>query len=100
MATCIITEFNTIASGAPGYMAQLAMEPAVTTQTVTYTTATQSSAFNALTRLVKLHPSANCRVVFGTNPTAVATSEFLIANTDHWRGVFPGHKVSVYDGSS
>lgn len=97
MATMRITEYAGIGlNGA----AQIAMEPAVGSQNVTFTTAAQSAAFAPQTNFVKLHPDANCHVVFGSDPTAVAASEFLLANMDHWRGVKPGHKVSVYDGSS
>jgi len=97
MATLDISEFTGLALNGNSPFVQ---EPAVANSTVTFTTATQSSAFTDRTSIVKLVPSADCRIVFGDNPTAVATSEFLAANQEVWRGVRPGQKLSVYDGSS
>lgn len=101
MATLYITEFDSIAVGMPGQAAQIAKEPSVTSQKVTFSTAAASSAFGANTRLIRLVPSAACYIVFGDDPTADANDEYLgTANIEYWRGVQPGQKVSVYDGSS
>jgi len=101
MATLSISEYAVMAVGADGHQyAPMALEPALADQETTFTTAAQSTAFNAKTRFVRLVASANCRVVFGSNPTALAASQRLVADVEYWRGVIPGHKVSVYDGSS
>ena len=103
MATCRITEFNTLGSGTSGDFAQIPQEPAQAHQVVTYTTATASTAFHANTRMVKLYPSADCYVLFSVAGTAATAShELLKATTDHWRAVPAGQsfKVSVYDGTS
>ncbi len=100
MANIFVTEYNSIQLGMPGYAAPIPLEPAVANQNVSFTTATQSVAFNASTRFVRLFSTANCHVVFGANPTATAAKQKLIAEVEYWRGVVPGQKVSVYDGSS
>ena len=78
------------------------LEPAVTTQKITFTTATQSAALNAQTRFVRLHADANCHVAFGANPTATASSARLASGTTEFFGVGEGQglKLSVYDGTS
>lgn len=100
MATMKITEFRAVAMNG---QVPIAQEPALAHQSVTYTTATASSAFDKNTTYVKLYPSADCYVRFSTAGSAATTSyEFLKGTTDHWRGVPEGddYKVSVYDGSS
>lgn len=99
MATLWVTEYADI-SAMGGGPAQAGKEPAVADQSVTFTTATQSAAFTAKTRLVRLYSSVACHVLFGADPTATAAKQKLAADTEYWRGVTPGQKVSVYDGSS
>ena len=100
MAKLSITEYATMqAHEGVGRPPDLALEPG-TDQEVTFTTATQSNAFAATTQFVRLVADANCRVKFGSNPTAVAASQRLVADTEYWRAVEPAHKVSVYDGTS
>ncbi len=70
-------------------------EPAITDQAVTFTTTTQSAAFNAATHAVLLLCDAACSISFGTNPTAAATNFKLPANTFISFGVVPGQKVAV-----
>jgi len=99
MATAYITEYN-YAGVQQGNVVPVAEEPALADQTVTFTTATQSAAFNAKTSFVRIIADADCHLKFGTDPTAVATDQFIPANVEQWRGVTAGHKVSVYDGTS
>lgn len=97
MATLYVSEFSNL--GLNGN-APFVQEPAIANSAVTFTSATQSAVFGERTTIVKLVPSDDCRVAFGANPTAVASSEFLAADQEVWRGVQPGHRLSVYDGSS
>lgn len=99
MATLWITEYVDQAGGRP-LAIPIPLEPAAVDQTVTFTTATQSSAFGTNTKIVRLVSSADCNVLFGSNPTATAAKQKLLAGVEYWRGVQPGMKVSVYDGSS
>ncbi len=81
-------------------VAQAVKEPAIAEQAVTFTTATQSSAFNAATKIVRVAADAQCYIAFGANPTATANSKLLPSFGVEYFGVTPGDKVSVYDGTS
>ena len=94
MATAYITEYSNIGIQ-QGNSIPVAVEPAVADQTVTFTTATQSSAFNAATAFIRLTADAECHVKFGSNPTATTSMQQVQADTEIWRMVTPGHKVSL-----
>lgn len=102
MATLIITEYQHpgVRQDDGNRVGNLALEPAIAEQSVSFTTATQSSAFNDATRVVRLQADAACNVKFGSNPTATASHQPLSAGVEYWRAVKSGDKVSVYDGSS
>lgn len=78
----------------------VALEPAVADQAVTFSTAAQSAVFQGATKVVRLVADADCHVLFGEDPAANATHQKLIAGGEYWRAVKPGHRLSVYDGSS
>ena len=99
MATINVFEYKMLGHG-QGNRAQLAQEPPVTSQTVTYTTSTASSAFNADTTIILMQPTVDCYVAFGVSPTATTSTRKLIADQDYWIGVNPKEKVAVYDGTS
>jgi hypothetical protein len=99
MATAYITEYNSIGVQ-QGVAVPVAQEPAVANQAVTFTTAVQSSAFNAATKFIRFIADADCHLLFGENPTATASHQLITADTEIWRMVTPGQKVSVYDGTS
>ena len=103
-ATCKISEYVVIVTDPEGRWVPVAEEPALTTQTVTYTTSTQSAAFNASprTRFVRIVCDAKAHLVFGTNPTATANSPYVAADTPEYFGLALGGtwKVAFYDGSS
>lgn len=100
MATAYITEYARLSGDADGHFLQIPEEPAVAVQTVTYTTATSSAAFNNSTKYIKINLPTGGRILFGTAPTAVAGSTYCIADKDYYFGVIPGQKVSCYDGTS
>jgi hypothetical protein len=73
MAQLCVTEFAEMQIGPAGRHGQLPMQQPLASQGVANAGAnTQSSAFNAATRFVRLHTDTVCCVAFGTNPTAVA----------------------------
>jgi hypothetical protein len=80
MATLYVTEFN-------NWDANCAQEPAVTTQAFTFTTTTQSAAFNVKTRMVRLHTDAICSVIFGRNPSATTSSRRMVAGATEYFAV-------------
>ncbi len=91
MSALTITEYaNVLPNGIP-------VEPAVATQSVTFTTvSTQSAAFDAKTRFVRLSSDAACTITFGTNPTAVTlTANKLPASTPSFHYVGNGAVLKV-----
>lgn len=82
MATLWVTEYAYVSVG-HGAGAPMPMEPPEADATVTYTTATQSNAFTAKTKFVRLMASANCHVAFGANPTATAAKQRLTAGVEY-----------------
>ncbi len=101
-ATCKISEYRKMPEDDGGEITPVALEPAITTQTVTYTTSTQSTAFNNSTHFVRIVCDAKAHFSFATSPTATANSPYLPADTPEYFGVTPGGAIEVafYDGSS
>lgn len=100
MATLWISEYESIGN-AGGGIAQLAKEPSVTSQTITYTTSTAATtAFNDKTKFIRVIASADAYLAFGPAPTATATSLYLPSGTAEYFAVNSGEKVAAYDGTS
>lgn len=86
MATLYITEYA--APGRSGGLFPLAMEPANTIQTVSYTgTAGQSAAFKTNTTFVRIHTDGICSILFGTNPTATTSHSRMVAGQTEYFAV-------------
>lgn len=92
MATVFISEFSSLAkvSGAP-----IAMMPPIAEQTVAIGVETDSNAFNAATRYIRVQNDAICSIAVGLTPTASTTTMRLPADNVEYFGVQPGHKLSV-----
>jgi hypothetical protein len=99
MATLWVTEYGEPATPR-GVVLPIAKEPRVANQAVTFTTSTQSSAFNAETRYVRIVASVDCHLEFGSSPTATTSTQKLFQGQEAWRAVTPAHKVAAYDGVS
>lgn len=98
MATVYITEFARQGRDASGFQMVVADEPAIANQTVAITAGSvQSSAFNALTKFVRVNTDAVCSIEFGTNPTASSTTRRLAANSTEYFSVPLGasYKIAV-----
>jgi|DEB0MinimDraft_6_1074348.scaffolds.fasta_scaffold14114_6 hypothetical protein len=101
MANAYIREYARVAIVPGGGAIPVPMEPPVATQTVSFTTATQSAALNDATHYVLVTADAAHNMLGGDNPTASATVYPLFtADTERFFGVKPGTKLSFYDGSS
>jgi hypothetical protein len=88
MATLYITEYAGLALAQLGEVGQMPQEPPLAEQTVAIGVGSvQSSAFNAKTKLIRLHSDAVCSIEFGTNPTASATTARMAANQTEYHGV-------------
>lgn len=55
----------------------------------------QSSAFNAKTKMIRVHTDAICSIAIGSNPTATATKMRLAANQTEYFEVKPAYKIAV-----
>lgn len=100
MATLYITEYAALQStsyvGGSVITAQTPKEPSITTQFVTInSSSTQSAPFNPSTRFVRLHPDSVCSFAFGPNPTAVTTSNRMVAGQTEYFGVNNGDLVAI-----
>ena len=54
-----------------------------------------SNAFQAGTRVIRVHTDAICSVAIGNDPTATANTRRMAANTTEYFGVDGGQKIAV-----
>lgn len=87
MGILYITEYAGLMPSPVGGQGQIPMEPPLAEQVVTFTTHVESSAFNAKTRVVRLHTDAICSVSFGITPTATTSMQRMAANQTELKGV-------------
>jgi hypothetical protein len=96
MATLYIAEFERTASSPDGrFSAQIAEAAPVAEQAVTFSTTTQSAAFNVATRFVRIHTDAICSIAFGTNPTATTAKMRMVAGATEYFSVPRGESYKV-----
>lgn len=98
MAKVYITEYTKIGAGFGfGTGQALVQEPGHVIQTPVAIggASVQSAAFNADTRIIRVHTDAVCSIAFGTNPTATANSMRLAGNQTEYFAVRAGDKLAV-----
>lgn len=96
MAVLYISEYQEQVLDLAGRHVLAGKEPAIAEQHVAIgASSAASAAFNANTSFVRVHTDAICSILFGTSPTAVATSKRMAANTTEFFGVQPGASVKV-----
>ena len=95
MATAYISEYETM----PTVPAQIAPEPPIAAQTVTFTTTTQSVAFNAKTKYIGFSADAAFHLLVGANPTATTGKMRRPADDLYFCGVQPGDKIAFVTAS-
>ncbi len=95
MGILYVTEFQDLPTITLGHSGAMASQPAIAEQTVSYTTTTQSSAFNAKTRYVRLHTDSICSIEFGTNPSATTSTARMAANQTEYFAVPQGASYKV-----
>lgn len=95
MAKLWITEFDRIALDAGLAAPMMAQTPALTTQVVTYSTSTQSAAFGASTKFVRVVSDTNCHILFGSSPTATTSNMRIAADSAEYFGVVAGQKIAA-----
>lgn len=97
MATLYVTEYAEDGHGPSGSTRfAVAEAPGLAGQTITISgSSTQSAAFNANTRLIRVHTDAICSLAMGTNPTATTAMKRMAADQTEYWGVVPGDKIAV-----
>lgn len=98
MAKLYVTEYQDLPRDAKGIAIVAGNEEdgGGVDQVVDFTAgATQSAAFAADTKFVRLHTDAICSLAFGANPTATTSKKRMAANTTEYYGVRGGQKVSA-----
>jgi hypothetical protein len=93
MAKAYISEYSVVPVIA-GRAVPTGSEPAIAEQVVSFTTTTQSAAFNAKTVFIRVHVDSICSYEFGTNPTATTSTPRMAAGSTEFFGVIGGHKVA------
>lgn len=99
MATLWISEYATMALDSFGKPLPLSPEPPLAEQTVSFTTTTQSNAFNAQTRFIGVISSAACHVLVGSNPTATTSKKKIPADQLIYFAVRGGDKIAAVTAS-
>lgn len=91
-----ITEYGELAVTGRGSLVMAGQEPSTRNQQVQIAASSrQSEALSDVTRFVRLHADAACRVIVGANPTASSTSMRMGAGGTEYLGVTPGLKIAV-----
>lgn len=99
MATLYVSEFSRLANIA-GKLTGVALTAPVAEQTVAIDVgSTQSAAFNAATKVIRVHADAVCSISVGSDPTATASLMRLAQNQTEYFGVSPGHKIAAITNS-
>jgi hypothetical protein len=71
------------------------LQPILTQPVAVGASSTQSAAFTAYTKTVRLIANTDCYVAFGSNPTASTSSLFLPAGSIEYFRVQPGSQIAV-----
>lgn len=101
MANLYISEYSSIGKSS-GNTIQAPFEPPLAEQKISFTASTQSAALNAQTRVIRVHPDADCHIAIGSNPTATASNRRMIADQTEFLSIPQGSslKIAAYDGTS
>ena len=97
MPTLTISEFSGQATNERGGLSPVAMLPTLGSQAVTFAaTSVQSATLQTTTTLVRIATDANCRILTGVNPTALAGSSLpLAAGQSEYFAVAPGGTLKI-----
>jgi len=96
MPTLTISEFSGLATNERGGLSPIAALPATVNQVITIgASSAQSIALNASTTLIRVATDTACRILAGTNPTALATSLPLAAGQSEYFGVPAGGSLKI-----
>lgn len=95
MTKLYISEYSSLADGFGGSLPQIVGEPAIAVQVVDYSGGVASSAaFNARTRLIRIHTDAVCSVRFDGSAATTSYPRMAADQTEYF-GVGGGTTLSV-----
>jgi len=98
MGTVNVTQLRSIARELDGVVMPVAKTPVISSENVTSSgTSAQSAEFAASCSYVRIATDTTVRILFGDDPTALAASVRLLADTTEYFGVVAGQKVAVID---
>jgi hypothetical protein len=94
--TVYLSEYAVQCRDESGALVPVGNEPALAVQALTLGgESSQSQAFSAKTRFVRVLAEADCSVAFGANPTATTAKAKIPANVPEYFGVQPGQKMAL-----
>jgi len=100
-ATCTVTEFVRLPQDPGGNVLDLGTLPPVASQRVTYTTSTQSTAFNAVSNFIRIQCDAAAHFAVGANPTATVQDPRIPGGgVEYFFLSSRGVEIAFYDGTS
>ncbi len=101
MATLHISEYDKLAKDPMGHGVPVPQEPAIATQSVTFTTSAQSAVFNPKTRYIRIIADEKAHFLIDDSPVATASSPPIAADTSEFFGLSrTGLRIAAYDGTS
>ena len=92
-----VREYRHLAEDDNGRLIAAPLEPAAYVQSISV--GSESSAFGAGVRFLRLHAEEDVRLEFGDSPSATSTSTFrMVAGQTEFVGVKPGQKLDTIAG--
>lgn len=97
MAYLYVTEFRDSGNSNSGAQLQVGHQPAIAMQKITFdaSASVQSAEFEPRTQFVRLHPTADCHVLFSPDPTATLNHMPLLADSTEYFSITAGGKLAV-----
>ena len=91
-----ITEYESVGFDIYNRSIPAPLEPPITDQAMSITgSSTQSSTLNTLTRICRLHTTANCYIQVGTNPTASSSTRRMVADSTEYIAIPPNVSLKI-----
>ncbi len=100
MPTAKISEYEEMPIDTSGDVVPVPKEPALATQSITFTTSTVSAAFNKKTKFIRVVADAKAHYDIGATAAATAESPYLPVDRPELFGVRQGQVIAFFDGAS
>ena len=99
MSVAYIAEYAELAKDELGNIVPVGKEPAIATQTVSFTTTTASAAFNKLTRFIRISVDTEAHFIVAGTPVATTSHPQIMADTVEYFGVEGGLKIALVNAA-